>query len=374
MPKLKVLVVGQTPPPFGGQAIMIDNLVKTDFENLELYHVRMDFSSDLSEIGKFKFKKISTLISLVIRIFFFKIKYNINVLYYPPAGSNIFPILRDVVVLFLTKFLFTHVVYHFHAGGLSEKIKSIKIKFLRKIIWRVYAYPTLSIRISSFNPDDGNFLGSKFDYVLPYGIKDFYKTLNYKNKTENLDVPIEILFVGLIKESKGVFDLLEAAKILKLKGHSFKLNIMGRFESLSTQKRLESLIEKGGLKNKVDFLGVLTGVNKFDAFHKADIFCFPSFFECETFGIVLLEAMQFGCPIVSTYWRGIPSVVQNDYNAFLVPIKSPKQIAEKLQTLIENPITRLEFGKNGRQRFEDHFTEDIFYRRFESILIEKCSD
>jgi len=69
-------------------------------------------------------------------------------------------------------------------------------------------------------------------------------------------------------------------------------------------------------------------------------FCFPTFFESETFGVVLLEAMQFSLPIVATRWRGIPSIITDGDNGFLVDPKDPIGLSEKLETLLRDPAMR----------------------------------
>ena len=58
MKPLRILVVGQTPPPFGGQALMIQLLLDGAYEDIELVHVRMSFSKELKSTGKFKFVKL----------------------------------------------------------------------------------------------------------------------------------------------------------------------------------------------------------------------------------------------------------------------------------------------------------------------------
>jgi len=71
----KILVVGQTPPPFGGQAIMIERLLEGKYKDTELFHVRMSFSREMNEMGRFSFFKIFHLILCIPRTkFIIKIK------------------------------------------------------------------------------------------------------------------------------------------------------------------------------------------------------------------------------------------------------------------------------------------------------------
>ena len=100
------------------------------------------------------------------------------------------------------------------------------------------------------------------------------------------------------------------------------------------------------------------------------MFCFPSFFECETFGLVLLEAMACGLPVVSTRWRGIPSVVDEGETGFLVEPRDSHAVAERLETLANNAALRNSMGCAGRARFEREFTLPRFVSRMRRMFLE----
>ena len=141
---------------------------------------------------------------------------------------------------------------------------------------------------------------------------------------------------------------------------AFQLQVVGKFDSPELEQVVRKFIETNGLANEVAFLGVLSGDDKFFVYRKADVFCFPTFFESETFGVVLLEAMQFSLPLVSTRWRGIPSIVENGENGFLVEHNNAFQLAEKLATLVQDPNLRARMGERGREIFLQKFTIEIF--------------
>ena len=100
--KIKVLVIGQTPPPFGGQALSIKDIVDARFENIVIFHVRMAFSENLGEMGGLRPGKILHLFSVLFKSLYILITNRIDICYYPPtAGEKAFPILRDIFLLFL---------------------------------------------------------------------------------------------------------------------------------------------------------------------------------------------------------------------------------------------------------------------------------
>ena len=113
----------------------------------------------------------------------------------------------------------------------------------------------------------------------------------------------------------------------------------------------------------------LRDLEKFDRFASCDIFCFPSHFEAESFGLVLVEAMMFAKPVISTRWRGIPSVVNDGVNGFLVDTQDPAAVADRLVTLASDPELRRRMGLEGRRIFEQRFTLERFHRSMEEALL-----
>ena len=75
----KVLVVGQTPPPFGGQAIMIERFVKCKMADVELIHVRMGFSSHMNEVGRVRISKILHMFALIFRIIYHRFASRVRI-------------------------------------------------------------------------------------------------------------------------------------------------------------------------------------------------------------------------------------------------------------------------------------------------------
>lgn len=359
----KILVIGQTPPPIGGQAVMIQKLIERKYSNAQLYHIRMAFSKEMSDQGQVQFFKIIHLFSIIFNIYYLRISKNIKTLYYPPSGPDKVPIYRDIIILLLTRWMFKKTIFHFHASGISEIWGSLNV--IEKMFFRLAFFKAdIAIALSSYVPKDGEFLLAKKCIIIPYGIED---NNSHMPVEKNNSVPIKILFVGLLKESKGEFILIEACKILQRKNIDFLVDIAGDFGSLEIKNRFFALLSNYELEQKVLYKGIIRGTEKSTVFSNADIFCFPSYFESEAFPVVLLEAMQFGLPIISTQWRGIPGMVTDADNGFLVKIKDALAVAEKLEILINDKKLRNEMGKRSREIYLQKFTINKFYDN-----IDKC--
>lgn len=370
-PTTKVLIVGQVPPPYFGQAIAIERLVNCKLADLHMVHVRMDFSSSMNEMGRFRVSKVLHMLSVVARIIYHRFADRARVLYYPPAGSYRVPMYRDIFILLCTRWLFAKTVFHFHAGGVSELYHQLP-SWQRWFYRRAYFGADAAIRISALNPEDGRRLAAKRDYVIPYGIEDPWAgtSLVASDSTAARGGPLRMLYVGIVSEAKGIMVLIEACAKLASRGVPFEVEIMGQWESPAFAAQAQRRIEELNLGQQISFLGVLTGKKKFEAFGRANVFCFPTHLPCETFGLVLLEAMACRLPVVATRWRGIPSIVDEGQTGFLFEPRDFDAMANRLATLAGDPVLRERMGRAGRAKFEREFTFAQHASRMRSALLE----
>lgn len=344
---------------------MIEHLLHGKFSRIQLFHVRMAFSEDMESVGKFALRKVLVLFTTILGVWWARIRYRTPVLYYPPSGPNKVPVLRDIVLLCATRWLFRKVVFHFHAGGVSTFQRQLP-SAIRPLFRFAYRKPALAIRTAPQNPEDGKALGALRDVVVPNGIPDLRGSV--PERSAGPGEPLIILFTGVLIPSKGVRVLLEAFRMLVDRGVHAKLELMGKWGDVAFAGECIRYVEQHGLGDKVDFLGVKRDREKNLHFAGCDIFCFPSYFEAESFGLVLAEAMQFAKPVVSTLWRGIPSVVQHGVNGYLVPIQDPLAVADRLQELASDPALRERMGEQGRRIFTSDLTLEAFHRSMEREL------
>ena len=330
-----------------------------------MFHVRLAFSEDMESVGKFAVKKLWILFTTILRIWAARLRHRTPVLYYPPSGPNKVPVLRDIILLNAVRWMFRDTVFHFHAGGVSGFAPHLPAA-LRPLFNLAYRKPALAIRTAPQNPEDGIALGARKDVVVPNGIPDMRGTIHVH--TAQQGQPVVILFCGVLIPSKGVRVLLEAFQRIVAQGADVRLELMGKWGDAGFQEEMERFVAQHGLNGRVAFLGVKRDNGKWTHFAGCDIFCFPSYFEAESFGLVLAEAMQFAKPVVTTAWRGIPSVAQDGVNGFTVPIQDPAAVAERLLRLVHDPTLRQRMGQEGRRIFEERFTLERFHRNMENAL------
>ncbi len=361
----RILVVGQTPPPHGGQALMIERLLAGSFKNAELHHVRMSFAKDMNDMGRLRLGKLVHAAAVVLGAAYQRVRHNTDVLYYAPSGPDYLPMLRDMVVLSSIRWMFKSSIFHFHAAGTSEIYARLP-RYLRLLYRWSYFKPDIAIQLSEFNPDDASVLEARTKFVIPNGIEDVYGAMGCPAKVRS--DRCGILWVGLISESKGFLVLVEAMKLLEATGVAAHVTVVGSFVSDEFKLRAKALISSSGLDDVFEFTGVLTGQAKHEQFLKADIFCFPTFFESESFGLVVLEAMQFCLPVVATNWRGVQSLVKDEVTGYMVAPKDSQRLADKLGILVRDRDLRIAMGERGRQRFLQDYLVETFYERMDECF------
>jgi glycosyltransferase involved in cell wall biosynthesis len=276
------------------------------------------------------------------------------------------PVLRDMFLLPVWRLLARKVVYHFRAGGLSELIRGLPAPFqvLAKL---AYGKPDAAILLSAKNPDDAKFLQARRVYIVPNGLED-----NFTGKTGFPDgtAPVSLCYMGLLSEEKGIFVLLDAFDQLCKAGLSVRLHLAGEFDGNRTKRIFLEQLGKRGMNNMVVIHGLLTGEKKWEFYRSMDILCFLSHYRAETFGNSILEAMIWQMPVVATQWRGIPDLVTDGYNGYLVPVRDAQAAAEKMKILIQNADLRNQFGRNGRGKYLREFTLEKHLSQMENVFLE----
>jgi glycosyltransferase involved in cell wall biosynthesis len=361
---VNLLVLGQTPPPYVGQMLSIESLVKARFADVTIHHVRMNYSQTVDEIGRVRLRKMFHLVRIMIESAYKIFRHRIDLIYYPPGAQPV-PILRDIVTLLWLRLFRRKLMLVFYAGGVSETVASWKGP-LRWLFEKAFFGPEAAVQNSLLNPPDGAFVKARTVYCRPNGVADEFAG-RQKKQLQN-PVPV-ILFVGMVRADKGVDCLLKAAFLLKQQQRKFLIRIVGEFASAEYRKSLLQQVQDQELQDCVEFTGGKVGEEKWQAYQTADVFCFPTYYANESFGNVLLEAMMFELPVVTTRWRAIPEIVVEGETGFLVDIKDHAATAERLSRIIDNEDLGKRLGKKGRERYLANYMIDRYLERTREIVV-----
>ena len=187
-----------------------------------------------------------------------------------------------------------------------------------------------------------NMTNSKI-YVIPNGI-DFDEIQKIRAE-DQLKHPA-ILFVGTYGKVKGIDVLLNAVPIVRKEIPNLHVYIAGK--SGSENENLKKLVKALNIEENVTFLGFISGDEKYAYYKSADIYVQPSRYE--TFGVVLLEAMACGKPVIASRVGGIPFVVEDGKNGLLFESENVEELAEKVILLLRDEELRTKMGEAGRER------------------------
>ena len=166
---------------------------------------------------------------------------------------------------------------------------------------------------------------------------------------------------------KGMDTLITAMPRLLTRWPELKLALAG---SGDDRPWLEDFAEKNGVERHVHFLSALSNAELAACYAACEIFALPS--RGEGFGLVYLEAMACGKPVIGGTHGGAPELIQDGVTGYLVPHGDPIQLATALQTLLADPQHAREMGARGRQTVDHEYRFQNFAKALKKILRDQC--
>lgn len=359
--KLNILFLLHLPPPIHGSS-MVGQYIKDSRlinDNIHADYINLLASRNINETGKMNFKKIVNFISIwfgLLRRLLNK-KPDLCYLALTTTGAAFY---RDVLLIVLLKLFRVKRVYHLHNKGVSTKKNNLVYQIFYKYAFKEAKVILLSKQLYQ---DIEHFVPESNIYICPNGVPetDIEDKVNTKKRAVNL------LFLSNLIESKGVFVLLEALAILNNKGVDFECNFVGGEGDISSDD-LMSYIKLLNLENKIFYKGKKYNNDKNLLFIESDIFVFPTYYSNECFPLVLLEALKFSLPVVSTTEGAISEIIEDGETGFLVEKKDIKALANKIEILIENTELRNKMSVKSRRKFVNDYTLLEFEKRIFKIL------
>ena len=250
-------------------------------------------------------------------------------------------------------------------GYLYTDDLSERVPMLRKVIRLILRWSFASNKVHAVvqNQDDMNVLLNekilkKEQLTL---IRGSGVDTDIFDETEELDDrTIKIIFASRLLKDKGIYEFIDAAKLLLKKDINAEFLLAGSLDKDNLSAIDESTVKKWEQEGIVKWIGYQADMSKI--FKGVNIVCLPSYRE----GLprTLLEAAASGRAIVTTDVPGCREVVQDGVNGFLVPVKDSVKLADALEKLINNKGLRKKMGQAGRAIVEDNFSNDIVIKQW----------
>ena len=361
--QIRILYFIQLPPPVHGVSTMNQLVYNSSLinEKVDKDLLEIKFSDNLSQLRRWRPGKIVKFIRLLFMLTIRIIRKKPDYIYFSlmPAGWGF---LRDLFFVLIIKIFRIRPVYHLHNRGIK---RNTSFTFCL-LIYRFVFNNSLLIHLSDHLMEteiDGLNLRNCTRIVIPNGIQK----IEPEFPAMRIDGMIRLLFLSNLFAGKGLDDLLLVFFNMLKKFPELELVVAGAFPSTRQEKRIMRLVSAYGLGNKVTFCGEVYGRTKYFTYLNADIFVFPSYFSQECFPLVILEAMQFGLPVVATGEGAIPEIITDGVTGFITQPRDTDAMEEKISRLIESPELRASMGNNARKLFGEKYSAAHFEEKMRAF-------
>ena len=374
--KIRVVVAGKVPPPVGGQNINIARVLRLlgMSDRIEALYWEWGFTKNWASRGRLGVGKAVELVKVAGRLLKLRFGGSLDFLLYSTGGPDLVPIFRDIVLLPLACLCSKKVCVYFQAAGIADKQVNLP-PFVNRLNRWANGLCWGAVVITEFGVADAKALGFENITVLPYGIEDQAGESQAKEPLATPKPAPILLNVGHLCADKGTPQLIAACGMLHRKGYDLSLRLAGECLRPYSVAQMNEDIEKAGLAEKVEYVGLLGGEALWQAYRQADLFIFSTQAPYESFGLVLLEAMMMGLPVVVTDWRANIEVLGHNGSSGGIIVSSDVQLPfeERLEIALETALASRElwsgWGSRNRARYLQLFSSDIYQKRLEAFFV-----
>lgn len=231
--------------------------------------------------------------------------------------------------------------------------------------------------INVFNKSDiiicqSNFWKKNYEELLPLSQSDKFTVVNNAininlypkvNVLKQKNNKVNILFLGWVTREKGIFELIEAAKLVISKEEKVKFIIAGKGADFDEAlKRVKNY----GLETYFDFRGWVLKKDKSILIQETNIFVTPT--HNEGLSNSLIEAMASGLPCIASNVTSMPDIIVSERVGILFEKNNVEQLSNAILDLIHNKIKRVSIGQNAREHIKDNFSVENLTNIFSNIF------
>lgn len=376
LPEQRVIVIGPTPPPYHGVAVMTERLVGTlRRSGLLAAHLDTRDPRPLSTIGRFDWTNLSLGLRHAARLLALLARHR-GAAVYLPISQGRWGFLRDAVFLITARIARRRRIVHLNGGYFAT--------------FRATAGPVLraAMRASlggveqAWVPTGG--LRGMFDGLVPRGrvrvlenaVDDPLTFSSDGRPKPSPDGQLRILYLSNLLPEKGCLDLIEAIERGSNGGGLSRLRVRLVGEATDEVRReIEQHARRLASRNiSLELAGCRTGAAKLDEYRRADLFVFPTRYCYEGQPLVLLEAMAAGLPIITTPLGGTLDTVEDGHSAVIVPPEDGERLTDALRRVARDAGLRRRLGEAARTRYAARYTPPRFAEQVARLLTEGAGE
>lgn len=258
---------------------------------------------------------------------------------------------RKLIIILLCKYVFKKkIINHLHSGA-YDVIYNNAGRLKRSLLMRYFRLSDLTFTVSQQWKE---YISSQFNLKTVYFIQNIVSPAKLEEKDDVENACKLFLFLGLIGDNKGIYDLIEviAANKEELEGR-MRLIVGGNGET----EKLTKLISDNQLEKLVEFRGWIDGQAKHDLLQKSDVFILPSY--SEGMPVSILEAMSYGMPVISTNVGGIPEIVHSEVNGKIIKPGDRDALFESVKYYLGCPEAIKNHGSKSLSIIQEYFPDPV---------------
>ena len=268
-------------------------------------------------------------------------------------------LVRDIPLVLATRRLCPTIVLHFHGSMCDALGASGGTFFTRASLWLVRNCSAVLLLSREELEQWRRWAPSARFELVSNPFVPSAQAGEHANAPRECDTPT-VLFVGRLEPQKGILDLLSAFSVV-CRTEKCRLVLAGSGDA----DRVRRTAAEAGITASVEITGYLSGDAIWAAYAGADIFVLPSY--REGLPTVILEAMSFGLPVVTTRIRGAADLLEDEINALFVPPGDPESLAAAILRLLRDPELRASMGDRNRASL-DAFVPAAVIPQYAAIL------
>ena len=335
----QVVVGGQVPPPVCGQHVCVARLLDElgSDDRVSVHHLDYRFAGTLEDQGRVTLGKLAELLRVVVRVLALGRGGRPAVYVHPVSGPATAGAVKDAVVVLAARLVSRRVVLQFHGGG-HARTWSATSWLHRSLMWALGRADAAVVH-ATMHRTDAELMDIGQVVVVPHRVDDrrdpSLRSPDRRGRT--------VLYVGHLGPHRGTPELIDAVAALRAAGRDVRLDLVGRPGQGWTDDDLRAALASHPA-DMVCLRGELTGVDLDRAYADADVFAFPSRHLAESFGLVLVEALMWGLPVVASDWRAAPEVLAGDGLDVRLHDSGDRMLPE-LQAALEVLLDRFDRGE-----------------------------
>ena len=360
--KKRILCLVQLPPPIHGAAVMNSHIVENILPNSDFMYsvIDMNFSKTFQEMHGGNVRKVGIAVKILGKLIGRLIMFRPDVVYFPFAITG-GALLRDVIYTFVSRLFCSEIYFHLHATGLSER----KSMFYRWMYSYLLRHDTLILLSELLYRDVSGFIERERCRILPNAVEG---PESWEPKDDANGSRVNILYMANFHPGKGLLTAIDTfAELIKLE-LDVRLTIVGSYTHFWTEADMISYLAKLDceVRERILVYGPAYGAEKRDILRASDVFLYPS--RHDAFGLVVVEALANGLPVVASMQGSLPDIVINGESGVLVGTDDVGDYVVALERICVNDEYRKEMGRKAWRRYKDSFTFSIFDRKYVEII------